>query len=91
MSPFLPFEPIFAWSWDGHGRLTALAVAVAISQLIRPGKADLMKRFLRLSRDYIQFLGGGGRTRNLYENVDQDPVPPADQIERALKVVPEAA
>ena len=78
-------EPIFAWSWEGHGQLTSLALTAAITQLLRLGKSNLMKRFLRLYRERNR-LGGGisGRTANLYENVDRDPVPSVDQAQLAL-------
>jgi hypothetical protein len=77
-------HPLLAWSWDGHGQLTALAVAAALAQLVRLGKSDLMKRFLRLFRDFTRFTREGGRTTNLYEDVERDPEPPGDQVQRAL-------
>jgi hypothetical protein len=79
-------DPIFAWSWDGHGQLTSAAVALAITQLVRLGKSDLMKRFIRLFREKqrVDFAGVGGRSTNLYEKVDRDPEPSVDQARDAL-------
>jgi len=78
-------EPIFAWSWDGHGQLTSLALLAAISQVARLGKSDLMKRFLRLDRVLRRSdVGVPSLTTNLYENVDGDPVPSVAQVQLAL-------
>jgi hypothetical protein len=77
--------PLFAWSWDGHGNLTTLALAAAIAQLIRLGKSDLMKRFFRLYRALPQMPSDPMRKPNLYENVDRDPTPPNVQMQSALQ------
>jgi hypothetical protein len=77
-------EPIFAWSWDGHGQLTSLALAAAITQVVRLGKSDLMKRFIRLYREFGRVSAGAGGTTKLYENVGRDPVPSVDQAQAAL-------
>ncbi len=77
-------EPIFAWSWDGHGQLTSLALAAAITQVVRLGKSDLMKRFIRLYREFGRVDAGAGATTKLYENVGKYPVPSVDQAQAAL-------
>jgi hypothetical protein len=77
---------LFAWSWDGHGRLTALALAAAISQLVRLGKSDLMKRIYRLFQESIQDVAQeyGSPTSHLYKDLDKAPVPSTDQSRSAL-------
>jgi hypothetical protein len=79
-------EPLFAWSWHGHGRLTALALAAAITQVARLGKSDLWKRLLRLYASYITQMRQerGGQKHGLYKDVGTDPEPSSGQVETAL-------
>ena len=81
------FEPMFAWSWDGHGQLTTVALLTAISQLVRLGKSDMMKRFVRLAREKKRIDFGAQRSTNLYDKVDQDPVPSVDQAQETLRTL----
>jgi hypothetical protein len=79
-------EPLFAWSWDGHGRLTAMALAAAITQVARLGKSDLWKRLLRLYTNYITQMREewGGKQSGLYQDLGKDPEPTSAQVEAAL-------
>lgn len=84
-------ELIFAWSSDGHDRLTVLAITAAIGQLIKLGKSDLMKRFLRLDLDFNEMSGQNTSSlsrakRNLYNDVDRDPAPSEVQVQRVLSL-----
>lgn len=79
-------DPLFAWSWDGHGRLTAFALAAAITQLIKLGKGDLMKRFHLLHLECVRAITGG-RTSDLYKDLAKAPVPSSGQMENALRVL----
>jgi hypothetical protein len=79
-------EPLFAWSWDGHGSLTALALATAITQVARLGKSELGKRLLRLRANYTTFMTTGrGQKSGLYKDVGTDPEPSPGDVEAALK------
>ncbi len=72
-------EPIFAWSSDGHGPLASRVLAAAIAQVVRLGKSDLMKRFIRLYREFGRVDAGAGRTAKLTRTWGTDPVPSVDQ------------
>jgi hypothetical protein len=79
-------DTVLAWSWDGHGRITALALAAAINQLILLGKSDLMKRIYRLFQQSINVLVQeyGSSGSHLYKDLEKVPVPSADQSRNAL-------
>src|SRR5262249_40662948 len=43
------FDPLLAWSWTGHGQLTALGLAWAISKLVPLGKTFVLQRLHQFS------------------------------------------
>jgi hypothetical protein len=79
-------DTLIAWSWDGHGRLTTLALAAAINQLLVLGKSDLLKRIYRLFQASINVLVQeyGSSGSHLYKGLDDAPVPSTDQCRGAL-------
>jgi hypothetical protein len=43
------FDCVFAWSWTGHGELTTLGVALAISQFVMVAKSTMLAKLHRFS------------------------------------------
>jgi hypothetical protein len=82
-------DALFAWSWDGHGRLTTLAVAAAINQLVWLGKSDLMRRIVRLCGVKIMVAGLPRESSgsHLYSNIEKDPLPTEDSTRDSLKAL----
>jgi hypothetical protein len=51
---------LFAWSWSGHGSLTAIGVAFAILRLITEGKTTILGRLAGLTSEVWRYDDEGG-------------------------------
>ena len=70
---------LLAWSWDGHGSLTATAVASAVAYFVRVARPELLSRF-----DLLRISMAAGRRENAFKNLATAPKPSVPHLTNVM-------